>query len=606
MHWAMDTDADAMYIVPTRLSTSDDPFLASMDSKHTSQAFTASLFFICWIILGCFVVVNMTIGVVVDTFSQIKAENDGLLLMSEDAADWVKAQKQVLAQRPLKQADPPAAAWRKPFYDLVTSTQFEIATMSIIVLNMVQMGVNWFEPAANAPYMKDLKAVMGILDIIFLTLYTIEMFLKFTGLGVIQYHFTSGKLCVGKIDKSNVFDSVLVYAGWLDFALSQLDAGEMPFPPTILRILRIFRILRLVRTAKSLRTIMMTVYISIPQLYNISTLIMLIVLITDMLCVNIFSNVNYTPGNFDFTADHAESASRGEVYDADDYHWSASKTNWGDSINRHANFQFFWTGLLVLARSTTGESFNAIMHDTFSWDWGHNRLTCCKQCGPMIDMTRDANGRLEPQDSCGSIGFALPIYLLFQLIMAYVVLSIMIGVILENFANAGSVTRKITMEQIEDFRLVWLKYDPKGTFVVPSHNLLAILQQLPHPLGIKNAQPALTRADMLRHVGSLEIPDHGGYIHFMETLTAVSHNHAGCPVPVCDTTQKLKKAAAKVPQLRQLKEPAHDALTNYLVSLLQSRWRGYAMRRKGDEAADAPPPAYDGGKVKANQVAPGP
>jgi len=26
---------------------------------------------------------NMTIGVVVDTFSQIKAENDGLLLMSD-------------------------------------------------------------------------------------------------------------------------------------------------------------------------------------------------------------------------------------------------------------------------------------------------------------------------------------------------------------------------------------------------------------------------------------------------------------------------------------------------------------------------------------------
>ena len=83
--------------------------------------------------------------------------------------------------------------------------------------------------------------------------------------------------------------------------------------------------------------------------------------------------------------------------------------------------------------------------------------------------------------------------------------------------------------------------------------------------------------------------------------------YAAVPVPVCDTTVKLKKATTKVPMLRQLKEPAHDALTNYLVSLLQSRWRGYAMRKKyTDDEPAVEPPAYDGGKVKANQVAPGP
>jgi len=96
------------------------------------------------------------------------------------------------------------------------------------------------------------------------------------------------------------------------------------------------------------------------------------------------------------------------------------------------------------------------------------------------------------------------------------------------------------------------------------------------------------------------------------------------PVPVCETTNKMAKMALAVPHLKKLDKPAHNALTNYLVSLLQSRWRGYAMRRKytdGEEntytsAADLPadvpqqqPPPYEGlptGKVKANQVAPGP
>ena len=40
--------------------------------------------------------------------------------------------------------------------------------------------------------------------------------------------------------------------------------------------------------------------------------------------------------------------------------------------------------------------------------------------------------------------------------------------------------------------------------------------------------------------------------------------------------------------LSKIEKPTHSALTNYLVSLLQSRWRSYAMRRLyEDEIADA-------------------
>ena len=124
-----------------------------------------------------------------------------------------------------------------------------------------------------------------------------------------------------------------------------------------------------------------------------------------------------------------------------------------------------------------------------------------------------------------------------------------------------------------------LKYDPKGTCIVPSHNLLAILQQLKYPLGMAGSPaPSLTRADMLRHLGKLDVPDHNGYIHFAETLTAVCHAVAGVPVPMCDATKKIQNAATKAPQLKSLEEAKHDALTSYLVSLLQSRYRGYAMR----------------------------
>ena len=83
--------------------------------------------------------------------------------------------------------------------------------------------------------------------------------------------------------------------------------------------------------------------------------------------------------------------------------------------------------------------------------------------------------------------------------------------------------------------------------------------------------------------------------------------HKAVLLPICETTQKMQKAAQAVPHLRKLDKPAHNALTNYLVSLLQSRWRGYAMRLKVDEggAAGGAPPAQQQA-IKQNQVAPAP
>jgi hypothetical protein len=178
---------------------------------------------------------------------------------------------------------------------------------------------------------------------------------------------------------------------------------------------------------------------------------------------------------------------------------------------------------------------------------------------------------------------------------------------------------------------VWLRYDPQGTFVVASHNLLAILQQLNPPLGL--AETRKTRAEMLKFLGDLNIPDHNGNIQFMETLTALTHKECGVELPVNPTTKSLQQKVHKM-QTHGVKgekdAPLHSALTNYLVSLLQSRWRGYTMRKKYTDAevggAAAPggvaPVAARGtleptvsasasagssaalGKVRGNQVAP--
>ena len=121
-------------------------------------------------------------------------------------------------------------------------------------------------------------------------------------------------------------------------------------------------------------------------------------------------------------------------------------------------------------------------------------------------------------------------------------------------------------------------YDPDGTFVMPSYNLVALLQQLKQPLGLSGFVPPLTRAQMLSHLGALQIPDHGGTIHFMETLTALSNNYAGVPLPMNDTTKKLAKRAAVVASIKKLPPTQHSALDGYRLSVLQSRFRAHNLQ----------------------------
>ena len=639
MHAAMDTDSDNQFILNWQVSTVEDTGLGGVGvpmQEHVTQDHLTAVFFCLWIFIGCFVVVNMTIGVVVDTFGDIKAENDGVLLMSQEASDWVKTQKQVLATRPLVQAAPPKTPWRLNVYYLVTSTKFEVTIMVVILMNMLQMATDWWEPAyiempteaypncvPGGPNCEPstvfdiaaMKSAMDFLNKVFLVIYWCEMLIKWVGLTLPAY-FRNPWDC---------FDFFLVMISTAEVIVSAVtDGSALAIAPVVrvLRLFRVVRILRVIKTARQLRTIIMTVYISLPQLQNIMLLITLIILIFDMLCVSFFSFVNYTAGNSP-TPGATEVRPEDLPESPEPYAYADDGSNWGDFINRHANFQFWWTGVLLLARSSTGESFNGLMHDCMGYEWGDNRMRCCPECGPVIDgkvenvtipSTGETMMRIVPEDSCGKTFLALMVvYLPFQLIMAYVVLSIMVGVILENFANVGSDNGKVNLDDLEEFREVWLKYDPKGTFVVPSHNLLAILQQLKAPLGIAGVTPAMTRAEMLKHLGNLDIPDHGGYIHFLETLTAISNHIAGEPLPICETTNKIKKEAHRKMNNKRLDKPAHNALTNYLVSLLQSRWRGYAMRQKyegGGAPGGGAPPQYEqappAGAVKKSQVLPEP
>jgi len=69
--------------------------------------------------------------------------------------------------------------------------------------------------------------------------------------------------------------------------------------PTLLRVVRVFRvgrILRLVKSAKGIRTLLFSLAVSLPALFNIGLLLFLIMFIYAIFGMSFFMHVRYTAG----------------------------------------------------------------------------------------------------------------------------------------------------------------------------------------------------------------------------------------------------------------------------------------------------------------------
>jgi hypothetical protein len=593
LFWAWDSDLETEYIQPWRLPDYNDVGLQATGNRHRTHEIFAPVLFVLWIVLGAFVLLNMTIGIVLDAFNRRQAENQGLALLTDKQSEWVRAQKTIIATRPLKKLSPPEQWWRLPFFKIVTSDLFDLIIMLVIVLNTLLMAVSTWSPEDPTWSPIALYQTLRLANICFCLMYVTEMLLKWAGLGFKQYYK----------DPWNTFDCILVAVSVFDIVTLEVASAAnsksvIPFPPALLRVLRLFRvvrILRILRTAKQLRTIITTIRISIPQLRNISVLLTLLLYIFAVIFHSLFWKVNYTPGSMglEHFVGSPEIPHRTWVnITRGDYFYTNGNSNDGDFVNRHANFRNLGYSFNTLIRSITGEAFNGIMHDLMDEEWGSNRLRCCPTCGPV---TSDLlTGEPVAESSCGPYSGVMSVFFMmsFTVAMTFLILNgLFIGVIVENFTNIGSEHKDITIEAIEEFREVWLRWDPKGTFTIPSHSLFAVLRSLSKPLGKMNLGhngyvEGTLRAEMLNWMSELDIPDHDGVVHFMEVLTALSYHVSGTPLPLNETTKRVSRSVELAGKRKRLASSgkttnghSHDVATNYIAERLQQRWRGCAASR---------------------------
>eukprot|EP00117_Sycon_ciliatum_P046107 scpid9228/ scgid2998/ Sodium channel protein 60E; Drosophila ion channel 60; Drosophila sodium channel 1; Protein smell-impaired 60E; Sodium channel 2 len=386
--------------------------------------FAANLYFVVFIIIGSFFVLNLFIGVIIDSFARIKRENENqptfskFLTPSQQA--WIKTWKKMADRKPIKTAKPPKGRVRRFFYKILDDPRFEVALMLTILANGVLIATEHHNQS------KTWTEVQFYLNLTLTTFYILEATVKIYTWR--KAYFQSGW---------NLFDLLIIMLGIagnrLVLELYSQNFGLNPSFLRMARLVRIVRVLRLVRRMQGLRRLLFTLMYSLPALINVGALLILTIYIYSILGMSVFGHVKRT-----------------------------------GVLSDQINFEDFPHAFLVLFRVATAAGWNEVLY------------------GLMVQPPFcDPSYKGLPNGNCGRpiVG---PLYLgSFVMISYLIVVNMYIAIVLENFAETEEVG--LGDSDLETFYEAWTKFDPAATQFIPFYDIQRLIRAIPRPLGIPAA-----------------------------------------------------------------------------------------------------------------------
>uniref|UniRef100_A0A672UWW0 Voltage-dependent T-type calcium channel subunit alpha n=1 Tax=Strigops habroptila TaxID=2489341 RepID=A0A672UWW0_STRHB len=299
------------------------------------------LYFISFLLIVSFFVLNMFVGVVVENFHKCRQHQEA----EEARRREEKRLRRLEKKRRSKEmylacvhcvaflSPFPAEAQRRPYYadysparkyihTLCTSHYLDLFITFIIGVNVITMSMEHY----NQP--KSLDEALKYCNYVFTIVFVFEAVLKLVAFGFRRFFK----------DRWNQLDLAIVLLSIVGITLEEIEMNAaLPINPTIIRIMRVLRIarvLKLLKMATGMRALLDTVVQALPQVGNLGLLFMLLFFIYAALGVELFGKLD------------------------------CSEENPCEGLSRHATFTNFGMAFLTLFRVSTGDNWNGIMKDT--------------------------------------------------------------------------------------------------------------------------------------------------------------------------------------------------------------------------------------------------
>ncbi|XP_015590684.1 voltage-dependent T-type calcium channel subunit alpha-1G isoform X2 [Cephus cinctus] len=330
------------------------------------------LYFIAFILLVGFFVLNMFVGVVVENFHRCREEQE-----KEERVRRAAKRALQMEKKRRKMHEPPYytnySKARLFVHNVVTSKYFDLAIAAVIGLNVVTMAMEFYMMP------KALTYALKIFNYFFTAVFILESFMKLLALGLHLY----------LKDKWNQLDVGIVILSIVGIVLEEVESKIIPINPTIIRVMRVLRIarvLKLLKMAKGIRALLDTVMQALPQVGNLGLLFFLLFFIFAALGVELFGRLE--------CSDEMPCQGLGE----------------------HAHFSNFGMAFLTLFRVATGDNWNGIMKDTLRDDCD-DAADCVKNC-------------------CVSTVIAPIFFVIFVLMAQFVLVNVVVAVLMKHLEES--------------------------------------------------------------------------------------------------------------------------------------------------------------------------
>ncbi|XP_030152181.1 voltage-dependent T-type calcium channel subunit alpha-1G isoform X9 [Lynx canadensis] len=297
------------------------------------------LYFISFLLIVAFFVLNMFVGVVVENFHKCRQHQEEEEARRREEKRLRRLEKKrrnlmlddVNASGSSSSAAPEAQC--KPYYSdysrfrllvhhLCTSHYLDLFITGVIGLNVVTMAMEHYQQP------QILDEALKICNYIFTIIFVLESVFKLVAFGFRRFFQ----------DRWNQLDLAIVLLSIMGITLEEIEVNaSLPINPTIIRIMRVLRIarvLKLLKMAVGMRALLDTVMQALPQVGNLGLLFMLLFFIFAALGVELFGDLE------------------------------CDETHPCEGLGRHATFRNFGMAFLTLFRVSTGDNWNGIMKDT--------------------------------------------------------------------------------------------------------------------------------------------------------------------------------------------------------------------------------------------------
>uniref|UniRef100_A0AAY4DR01 Voltage-dependent calcium channel alpha-1 subunit IQ domain-containing protein n=1 Tax=Denticeps clupeoides TaxID=299321 RepID=A0AAY4DR01_9TELE len=412
-----------------------------------------SIFYVVYFVVFPFFFVNIFVALIIITFQEQgdKMMEECSLEKNEGVYRFAISAKPLTRYMPQNRQTVQYRLWH-----FVVSPSFEYTVLVMIALNTVVLMMKYY----SAPPIYD--TVLKHLNTAFTVLFSMECVLKIMAFGFLNYFR----------DTWNIFDFITVLGSITEIVvdLQSINTFNMSF----LKLFRAARLIKLLRQGYTIRILLWTFVQSFKALPYVCLLIAMLFFIYAIIGMQVFGNI---------------------------------KLNDESHINQHNNFKTFFSALMLLFRSATGESWQEIM------------LSCLagQECEPDPSI---APPFMSPdhEGGCGT-DFAYFYFVSFIFFSSFLMLNLFVAVIMDNFEYLTRDSSILGPHHLDEFVRIWGEYDRAACGRIHYTAMYEMLTHMSPPLGLGKKCPAKVA---YKRLVLMNMPvDEDMTVHFTSTLMSL-------------------------------------------------------------------------------------